>query len=99
MFVLIVELEAKPGKTGELESLLRNLVQLAEKEPGTLFYGVQQLQDNPEQFILCEYYADKNAWETHMQYESVQKNIHSLTHTLKGEPKIRFCDALATTPL
>lgn len=99
MFVLLVELETDQARSGELESVLRSLVASAEHEPGILFYAVQRPQDEFERYILCEYYADKAAWETHMQLERVQEKLKCLDSLLKVPPKLTFCDAIATTSL
>lgn len=97
MFVLIVELEANHEKSGELESLLRSLVMLAEHEPGILFYAVQRLQGESDKFILYEYYEDKAAWETHLKFDLVKDKLKCFEYLLKTDPKLTFCDVLSTT--
>jgi quinol monooxygenase YgiN len=99
MFVLLVELEAEQGRSGELESLLSSLVALAEHEPGILFYSVQRPQGDANRFVLYEYYEDKAAWETHLKYEPVQSRLKCLEPLLKAAPKLTLCDAVSTTSI
>lgn len=97
MFVLVVELESGHEKSEALESLLRSLVTLAEHEPGILFYAVQRPQGEVGKFILYEYYEDKAAWETHLQFEPVQDKLKCFETLLKIPPKLTFCDVVSTT--
>jgi len=99
VFVLLVELEANHEKSGELESLLRSLVALAENEPGIFFYGVQRPQGEPDKFILYEYYEDKAAWEMHLKFDPVQDKLKCFESLLKTAPKLTFCDVLSTTTI
>ena len=99
MFVLLVELEVDHEKSGELESLLRSLVALAEHEPGILFYAVQRPQEETDKFVLYEYYEDKAAWETHLKFDPVQDKLKCFESLLKSAPKLTFCDVLSTTTI
>lgn len=95
MFILIVELETDAARAAELETVLRALAANAEHEPGIHLYGVQRLQDNSTRFILCEYYADKAAWETHMQNAFVQEKLKRFDALLTAAPKVTRCDDVA----
>lgn len=99
MLVLLVELEADHEKSGELERVLRSLVALAEHEPGILHYAVQRPQGETDKFVLYEYYENKTAWETHLQFGPVQDKLKRFESLLKTEPKLTFCDVLATTSI
>lgn len=95
MFVLLVELEADLGRSEELETLLSSLAAMAEHEPGTIFYSVQRPEGESGKFILCEYYTDKAAWQTHLQYAPVQEKLKRLETLLRGAPKLTLCDAVS----
>ena len=99
MFVLLVELETDRERSNELEMVLRSLVASAASEPGILFYAAQRPQDNSDRFILYEYYEDKAAWETHLQYDLVQERLKRFDDLLKAPPRLTFCDAISTTPV
>ncbi|MBO9537208.1 putative quinol monooxygenase [Herbaspirillum sp.] len=95
MFVLLVELETDAARAAELESVLRSLAASARAEPGILFYAVQRPQGDPGRFILYEYYADKAAWETHLQYAPAKEQLDRFDSLLAAPPKLTFCDAVA----
>lgn len=97
MFVLLVELEAVHEKSGELDSLLRSLVTLAEHEPGIVFYSVQRPQGESDKFILYEYYEDKSAWENHLKFGPVQDKLKCFESLLTIAPSLTYCDVLSTT--
>ncbi len=99
MFVLLVELETSRDRSEELETVLQSLVESAESEPGILFYAVQRPQGEPEVFILYEYYADKKAWETHLENEWVKETLKRFDSLLKSPPKLTFCDAVSATSI
>lgn len=99
MFVLLVELKTCRDRSEELETVLRSLVESAENEPGILFYAVQRPQDEPEIFILYEYYADKKSWETHLENEWVKETLKRFDALLRYPPKLTFCDAVSTTSM
>ena len=94
MFVLLVELETDGARTAELEGLLRSLAASARDEPGILFYAVQRPQDEPCRFILYEQYADKAAWEAHLQYPPAKDMLDRLPALLVASPRLTFCEPL-----
>ncbi|NMM26539.1 MAG: antibiotic biosynthesis monooxygenase [Glaciimonas sp.] len=99
MFVLLVELEANPGFSGELENILRSLVNVAEKEAETVFYAVHRPLDSANSFVLYELYKDRSAWDAHLQSELVQKELKQFEALLAVPPKITFCETILTTSL
>lgn len=95
MFLLLVELNAKPSTVAEVENLLLELVEVARQESGNLVYAVHRRQDNPEAFVLYELYKDRAAWEAHLALEAVQKAIRQFETMLLAAPGIVCCDTVA----
>lgn len=60
-------LTAKPGKTAELEALIRGMIGPCRAEPGNLRWDVWQDRDNPARFVLDELYADDAAVQAHRE--------------------------------
>lgn len=58
-------LTAKPGKTAELEALIRGMIAPCRAEPGNLRWDVWQDRDNPARFVLDELYVDDAAVQAH----------------------------------
>lgn len=58
-------LTAKPGKTAELEALIRGMIVPCRAEPGNLRWDVWQDRDDPARFVLDELYVDDAAIQAH----------------------------------
>ena len=58
-------LTAKPGKTAELEALIRSMIALCRAAPGNLRWDVWQDRDDPARFVLDELYVDDAAIQAH----------------------------------
>jgi quinol monooxygenase YgiN len=64
---LVAEVRAKPGKDGELESVLRGLLAPTRREEGCLNYDLHRAQDDPGFFVLYENWRTTALWERHME--------------------------------
>ena len=62
---IIAILVARPGKSGELRSLLEDMLAPSREEPGNLRYDLWQDQADPDRFVLDELYADHDAVAAH----------------------------------
>ncbi len=62
---VIAILVARPGKGGELRSLLAGMVVPSRREPGNLRYDLWQDQTDPNRFVLDELYANDDAVAAH----------------------------------
>ncbi len=58
-------LTAKPGKTADLEALLRDMVEPCRAEAGNVRWDIWQDRDNPTRFVLDELYVDDAAIAAH----------------------------------
>jgi quinol monooxygenase YgiN len=99
MFVLLVELEAKPGLFKELEKVLKSLVEIAAHESGIIHYSVQTPEDKGNTFILYECYVDRVAWKAHLVFDPVRSELERFDTLLVASPKITFCNMLASTSM
>lgn len=97
MLVLHVHLKAASGRASELESVLRRLVDHAGTEVGVIFYGAARVQQEPDRFMLSEYYTDRTAFDNHLAQPKVQALLHSFESLLAAAPELTFCDSVAGT--
>lgn len=95
MFLLLVELNAKPSAVAELESVLSELTNAARAEAGNVIYAVHRQQENPNAFVLYELYKDRAAWESHLAIASVQLALQQFEKLLTAAPRIVCCDTVA----
>lgn len=94
MFLLLVEMNARPGAASELASLLSGLLDVARREPETLVYALHRQQANPDAFVLYELYRDRAAWEIHCAGEAVQSALRQFNSLLTEAPRLVFCDTV-----
>lgn len=99
MFVLIVELEAKPSLVEQLATLLKSMTDVAATEPGIHFYAVHRPEGRPNAFVLYELYQNTSAWETHVQIPAIQTALAQFGALLAHEPRITRCETVCTTPM
>ncbi len=97
MFVLLVELEARPESVDALEAVLRTLVGLADQEAGTVFYALHRPPEQSNTFVLYEMYQDRAAWQTHCDSEPVARELQKFESLLALPAKISFLDPLQMT--
>ncbi len=58
---------AKPEKRGELEEILRGLVDRTREEPGCINYDLHQSDDDPNVFVFYENWRSRSDWDEHNQ--------------------------------
>lgn len=95
MFLLLVELNAKPSAAAEVVSVLSGLANVAREEPGNVIYAVHRQQDSQNAFVLYELYEDRAAWESHLAMGVVQRALQKLETLLAAAPRIVRCDTIA----
>lgn len=95
MFLLLVELNAKPSAAAEVAGVLSGLADVARGEAGNVIYAVHRQQDDPDAFVLYELYKDRAAWESHLAIEAVQRALQQFETLLAAPPRIVRCDTVA----
>jgi quinol monooxygenase YgiN len=64
-------MRARAGRRGELLEILRELVEAAANEPGTLVYAMHEAADDPDTVVSYELFADEAALEAHQASPAV----------------------------
>ncbi|WP_374674849.1 putative quinol monooxygenase [Ideonella sp.] len=94
MLVPIVHQTTASGRAIELEAAaLRQLVAHASTKVGVPFYGAAKLQQQPDTFMLCEYYADRAAFDNHLAQPAVKVLLRSFDSLIASTPQLTFCDS------
>lgn len=62
---------------------------IREREPGTLLYAVNKVQDAPLSRVFYEVYADKNAFEAHEQTPHVKRFLSEREQYI-AETRVEF---------
>jgi quinol monooxygenase YgiN len=95
MFLLLAELAAKPAAANDVESILKNLADVARSESGNLVYAVHRQCEDPQRFVLYELYKDRAACDAHLASAPVQQALQRFEHLLDAPPRIVYCDTVA----
>lgn len=95
MFLLLVELNAKPSAVAELENILSGLVEVARQEAGNVVYAVHRQQENSNAFVLYELYKDRAAFNAHLAIGAVQRAMQQFEMLLTAAPRVVHCDTVA----
>jgi quinol monooxygenase YgiN len=91
---IVVKLTAQPGKRDELASVMKELTDNAESEPGTVHYILSA--DNKEDDVLWmwELYRDEAAVEAHSGSEVFKAFGPKAAHLFAGRPELHRCTPL-----
>ena len=80
---ILVMLEAKPGKTEDLEAFLKSALPMAEAEPGTVSWYALKL--GPRSFGIFDTFADQAARDAHLGGD-IAKALFARADELLSEP-------------
>lgn len=72
---LIVKWKIKESETVRILELLPTLAEKTKEEKGNLFYAIYQSENDPNELLLQERYADVEAVEAHKNSEHYQKIV------------------------
>ena len=89
---ILVMLEARPGKTEDLEALLRSALPIAEAEPGTVSWYALKL--GPRSFGIFDTFADHRGREAHLGGEIARTLLARVDELLAKPPSIELSELL-----
>ena len=90
---LLVTLEAKAGKEGEVASFLEQGAQLAQDEEETPVWFA--LRSGPTTFAIFDAFADDAGRDAHLNGQIAAALMQNAPDLLASEPKIERVDVLA----
>ena len=80
---ILAQLEAKPGKEGEVEEFLKSALALAQAEPGTISWYA--LKTGPSRFAIFDTFADHAGRNAHLSGE-IAKALFARAADLLAKP-------------
>ena len=83
---MIVILDAKPGRAGQLREVIAELVRQVRREPGCLTFTAYQARDTQDRFYLYEVYASAAAFADHLQTRHVHNFIAAVPVLSTAQP-------------
>ncbi|HUZ00509.1 MAG TPA: antibiotic biosynthesis monooxygenase family protein [Thermomicrobiaceae bacterium] len=75
MFVVAARYYAQAGKDDEIAAILREMLPLANAEPGCALYTVNRSTEDPRRFLLYEQYHDRAGYEAHRETAAFKDKI------------------------
>ena len=90
---LLVRVEAKPGKEGEVENFLRGALPLAQAEPATTTWYAIRL--GPSTFGIFDTFPDDSGRQAHLSGPIAAALMANASELLSQPPTIETVDILA----
>ena len=90
---IFARLQAKPGKEAEVENLLRGVLSIAAKEPGTTAWIAFRL--GPSTFGIFDAFPDEASREAHLAGGVPAAVMARASELLEGPPSVEKVDVLA----
>lgn len=97
--IIVVRLQAKPGRGDEVARVLSELPALVESEVGTEVFAAHRAVDDPDTFLFYEVYADDDALRTHQAGAMVKEFGARLGDAIAGPPEITYATLLGAKGL
>jgi quinol monooxygenase YgiN len=90
---LLVRLEAKPGKEGEVEKFLNSGLPLVEEEPATITWYAIKL--GPSTYGIFDTFSDENGRQAHLSGKVAAALMAKASELLSEPPQIQQVEILA----
>jgi quinol monooxygenase YgiN len=90
---LLVRLEAKPGKEGEVEKFLNSGLPLVEEEPATITWYAIKL--GPSTYGIFDTFPDENGRQAHLSGKVAAALMAKASELLSEPPQIQQVEILA----
>jgi quinol monooxygenase YgiN len=84
--VVVVTLQAKPGKEEEMAAALTAGSAETHAEDGCLVYAMHQNVEDPSRFAIVESWASQSHLDTHLALPKVQEMIGTIDGLADGQP-------------
>jgi quinol monooxygenase YgiN len=97
-YSVVAEIQAKPGKEGELRSATLPLVPLVRHDPKNFVYFFQEDRERKGHFVFFEVYASKEDFDSHNQKPYVQAWFKRLPDLIVGKLKTTRMKVLGDVP-
>jgi len=89
-WIVLVILEAKPGRADKLKKLLKGIVLPSRSESTCIKYHLHQDINNPDQFFLYEHWESKEAHEKQFSKPYIENLSKKIEDFLEKPYKVIF---------
>lgn len=95
MIKIMARISSRADAVAQLREILGDLVGPSRNEPGCLSYELFQDEENPQDFVTVESWADSHAADAHMATPHVAEAIAKAASLLALPPRIHRFTQLA----
>lgn len=88
--IIVAHFVAQDGKIAEARDRLLAMIAPTRAEPGCVEYRLHQDQSAAAEFTFFEVFADRAAWDAHMQTDTVRNLLADISQFFVGMPQIRL---------
>jgi quinol monooxygenase YgiN len=96
MFVLIVKLKIKEGKTDEFIKAFQSVIPDVSKEEGTLSYMLNRDEATPNALVIVERYRDKEAFAAHCSAPYIVELVGKIEALMDGSYEVSMLEGIAS---
>jgi len=92
---LVAHLTARPDRIEDAKAFLLAQIEPTRAEAGCIQYHLHQSNDDPAEFTFYETFADRAAWDLHMETPHLRKFAQVKNELFAKEPDIRLLTMLS----
>ncbi|MFE0046359.1 putative quinol monooxygenase [Streptomyces albireticuli] len=93
MIFIVVKMTVRPEHTKEWLTLVGDFTRATREEPGNLFFEWSTSVDNPNQFVLVEGFASREAGDAHVNSVHFKKAMDTMAGAIATTPQIISTEA------
>lgn len=91
---IVVRYQAMAGKGDEVAALLARHTAATRAEPGNLDFVALRSTEDPDAFVLYEWYTDREAFEAHQASPHFEGIAVAQIRPLLSDRSVEFCRAI-----
>jgi quinol monooxygenase YgiN len=92
---VVATFQARPGKEGELKTVLTGLVAPTRQEAGCLNYDLHISPEDPARFLFHENWTSKAHLDAHLKNSHIQALLPRMNELAVGMPEIKIWEKIA----
>ncbi|MGK5627843.1 putative quinol monooxygenase [Streptomyces sp. URMC 123] len=93
MIFIVVKFTVRPERSDDWLSLVDDFTRATRAEPGNLFYEWSRSVDDPNQFVLVEGFADREAGDAHVNSDHFRAGMETMADAIAETPRIISVEA------
>ncbi|WP_371493894.1 antibiotic biosynthesis monooxygenase [Kitasatospora sp. NBC_00374] len=93
MILIVVKMTVRPERSKDWLALVDEFTTATREEPGNLFFEWSTSVDDPDQFVLVEGFASREAGQAHVESAHFRKAMETMADAIASTPQIISTEA------